>query len=484
MIRLLLVMTVCAFLFPGLSNAQTGKLKAYIDQKTYFSPESGSYAEIHLQFVGYTFQYKPVDGGLQTNVAISLFVENGVDTVFRDAYMLQSPVMRDSIIEDFFDLARIPLKPGRYMVNILLQDAVSMADPLTGKIELEVPNYTNTVAISDVMVAEVATPTTEITPFSKSGYDILPRISNFYPTDLVTIPYYLEVYHSDLMNDTIFALRQKVIETTTNKEVSGYTHYTKLRNAPVVPALKKLDISKLPSGSYRLELAVVDRKNSLHGNVTNYYFDRVNELEQNVNVDEIILDPSFQASISDDSIAYYLGSLIPIARPAEAKNILATLKKGDKEMARKHLQQFWLQTAGNNASNAWKDYKKQVMLAQQLYATNFQDGYETDRGRVFLQYGPPNSIVTRANNPTEYPYEIWHYYKIKVYSNKRFVFYNPDLVTNNYQLLHSDLIGELQNYRWQQALAKRTSPNQDIDDPNDGNNSHYGGNSNYYYRQD
>lgn len=483
MTRLFFVLTVCAFLFPGLAGAQTGKLKAYIDQKTFFSPESGSYAEIHLQFVGYTFRYQPVDGGLQTKVAISLFVENGTDTLFRDAYMLESPIMRDSIIEDFFDLARIPLKPGKYNINILLQDAVSMADPLTGKIELEVPDYAS-VAISDVMVAEVATPTLEVTPFSKSGYDILPRISNFYPSDLVAIPYYLEVYHSDFMNDTIFALRQKVIETGSNKEVAGYTHYTKLKNAPVVPALKKLDITKLPSGSYRLELAIVDRNNQQHGEIVNYYFDRINELEQDVNVEEIILDPSFQASVTDDSVAYYLASLIPIARPAETKSILSTLKTGDKQLARKHLQQFWLQTSGGNASNAWKDYKKQVVLAQELYGTNFQDGYETDRGRVFLQYGPPNSIVTRANNPTEYPYEIWHYYKIKVYSNKRFVFYNPDLVTNNYQLLHSDMVGELQNYRWQQALAKRTSPNQNIDDPNDGNSNHYGGNSNYYYRQD
>ena len=111
------------------------------------------------------------------------------------------------------------------------------------------------------------------------------------------------------------------------------------------------------------------------------------------------------------------------------------------------------------------------------------DGFETDRGRVYLQYGAPNSIITRETSPTEYPYEIWVYDKIKIYSNRRFVFYNPDLVNNAYRLLHSDMVGELQNYRWQQALSKRNSPNRDIDDPNDGNYRHFGGNSRELYEQ-
>ena len=68
-----------------------------------------------------------------------------------------------------------------------------------------------------------------------------------------------------------------------------------------------------------------------------------------------------------------------------------------------------------------------------------------------------------------------------MYSNKRFVFYNPDLVNNSYRLLHSDMVGEQQNYRWQLALNKRDNQNTNIDDP--GNQNSYGQNSNYYYRQ-
>ena len=48
-------------------------------------------------------------------------------------------------------------------------------------------------------------------------------------------------------------------------------------------------------------------------------------------------------------------------------------------------------------------------------------------GRIFLYHGPPNTITDRPNEPSAYPYQIWHYYKIGKFNNKRFIFYKPDL---------------------------------------------------------
>jgi hypothetical protein len=89
----------------------------------------------------------------------------------------------------------------------------------------------------------------------------------------------------------------------------------------------------------------------------------------------------------------------------------------------------------------------------------------------------------KENSPSEYPYEIWQYNKIQAFSNKRFIFYNPDLVNNTYRLLHSDMIGELKNPGWSNALSKRNTTNGNIDDPNQNNEKHYGGNSNDLFRQ-
>jgi hypothetical protein len=66
----------------------------------------------------------------------------------------------------------------------------------------------------------------------------------------------------------------------------------------------------------------------------------------------------------------------------------------------------------------------------------------------------------------EYPYEIWIYDKIGRFSNRRFIFYNPNLVNNAYTLLHSDMIGELKNDAWPQELSKRNTRLGGVDNPN------------------
>jgi hypothetical protein len=45
------------------------------------------------------------------------------------------------------------------------------------------------------------------------------------------------------------------------------------------------------------------------------------------------------------------------------------------------------------------------------------------------------------------------------------------------------MVGELKNYKWQSILTKRNSPNSDIDDANEGNYDHFGGESNDVFKQ-
>ena len=480
---LLVILTL--LLLASNSFGQKNQMKAFIDYKSYYSPEQGPYIDLQFQFVAYTIKFIPVDSVLQAKVAVSTIITSqpSGDTVYTNAFALESPRMRDSIVEDFFDNMRIPLQPGNYIAHVSLQDINGKDKTLDGQIEITIPDTYTKVSTSDILVAEVASPSNNpASPFHKSGYEIIPRISNFYSQVMTNIPYYVELYNTNQIQDSSFGLRQQIVSTQTNQIMPGFSRFTKIKPNPVVPILRNIDISKLPSGSYHLTLEIIDRNSKTIGQAADYFFERINDMEVAENVDEIILDPNFQASITDDSLNYYLASLIPIARPAEVKSIMKTLKAKSPDLARKHIQQFWVQTAGTNAYDQWLIYKKNVQLVEENYGNNFQDGFETDRGRVYLQYGQPNTIIVRETSPSEYPYEIWHYYKIKTFSNKRFVFYNPDLVNNAYRLLHSDMVGEQQNYKWQEMLVKRNAGSTNVDS-NSGNNQ-YGTNSGYYYKQD
>ena len=473
---------ILLLLFQVVSHAQNAKIKAYIDTKQFLAPQSGNYVEIYLQFVGKTIKFVPVQEGIQAKLGLEFDVLLNDSVVKSDAYVLESPIAKDSIQDDFYEVKRFLLEPGEYKLRVKLSDLNNPKSIISGIQPITVREMRNSSCISDIEIAEYAFASDEENNFQKSGYHIIPLLSNFFPTDLKKIPAYYEIYNADKIGDSIVGIIQKIIDVDTKEEIEAFSSFTRLQAAPVIPIFKTIDIEKLATGSYQLEFILTNKKLEPIAKNT-YLFERSNDIAIEFNPEKMMLDPGFQKSITDDSVFYFLESLIPIAKPAEIKNIISTFKSKDKEKARKHIQAFWIQTADKKSYDAWLKYKAQVWAVEKMYHTNFQQGFETDRGRVFLKYGAPNNIVSKETSPSEYPYEIWTYNKIGKFSNKRFIFYNPDLVNNSYRILHSDMIGELKNPAWQQTLSKRNTNNGDIDDPNRNNQEHWGGNSNDYFRQ-
>jgi GWxTD domain-containing protein len=471
----ILLLNVCAF-------SQNTKLKAYLDTKQFYAPESGNYVEIYLQFVGSSAKYVPVLEGIQAKIAVSLEIFQNGTKINSDVYILESPISKDSVQDDFYEIRRFLLPPGNFELNIDLVDLNKEKSSVSAKVPLGIEDYSKSFAISDIEVAEYAYRSDVASNFQKSGFHIIPLISNFYPTSLNKIPAYFEIYNADQLEDTLVGVIQKIINAQTDSEIESYTKMTRVKNEKVIPIFKTYDIELLETGTYKLVIELVNRKMEVLA-TQNYPFERSNEVVASFNSEQMVLDPAFQKSISDDSVAFYLASLIPIARPAEIKNIIATLKTKNTEKIRKHLQAFWVQSSPQNSYEAWIKYKIQVQFVNKIYGNNFQDGFETDRGRVYLKYGAPNTVITKETSPSEYPYEIWTYDKIQAFSNKRFIFYNPDLVNNAYRLLHSDMLGETKNIGWQQVLSKRNTNNGDVDNPNKNNTPHFGGNSNDFFRQ-
>lgn len=476
------VLFLMSFFIVNSLFAQTPTLRAYMDNKQFYAPGSGNYIEIYFQFVGYSVNYVPVAEGLQGELAISIQLLNGTTVVAQDAYRLQSPIMKDSIIDDFYDVKRFGLEPGKYTLALELLDLNSKNASIKASQTIVIEDLGDAIAASDIEAIEYASKGDESSIFYKSGYNMVPRLSTFYPSQLTSIPVYFEFYNTQLLEDSICGLKQTVINTETGFELSELTTYTKEKTGEVLPVLRNVDITKIPTGKYALTYTLISRSMSELTTQT-YLFERSNDMEITLDFETIVLDPSFQGSITNDSVAYYLESLIPISKPAEIKNIIDVLKTKDLDMERKHIQAFWLKTSPGTSYDSWLKYKAQVQLVERLYSNNFQEGFETDRGRVYLQYGSPTNVIIKEVSPTEYPYEIWQYNKIGVFSNKRFIFYNPDLVNNAYRLLHSDMLGELKNPAWPQILSKRSTVDGNIDNPNSNVQQHFGGGSNDLFRQ-
>jgi GWxTD domain-containing protein len=106
---------------------------------------------------------------------------------------------------------------------------------------------------------------------------------------------------------------------------------------------------------------------------------------------------------------------------------------------------FWLARTGNElrASRLIREYYQRVEKANYLF-TSFQDGWKTDRGMIYMVYGPP-SMVQRTDEA-----EIWTYGESRHLLSLTFVFVkmqNP--FTDNDYVLDRNL-----NYKtgWHQMI--------------------------------
>ena len=112
-------------LFFLLSLQSYSQLKAYLDTKQFYDPQIGNYVEIYMQFVSSSIKYETKNEGLQGKVAIRLNVTQKDSSFFSDVYILESPIMKDSIVEDFYDVIRFAIKPGKYDFKIELSDVIN-----------------------------------------------------------------------------------------------------------------------------------------------------------------------------------------------------------------------------------------------------------------------------------------------------------------------------------------------------------------------
>ena len=477
-----LVATLLIFGSIVLNFAQTKQLRAYVDHKQFYHPEIGNYIEIYFQYVGSSVQYVGLDNGLQGQIGVGLTLSKEDSIISQDSYKMLSPFMKDSIVEDFYDVKRYSLKPGNYKLTIKLFDLNTNDPGINGSQNIEVKELSQQITTSNIELIEYARSSNDSSIFEKAGYTVIPRLTTFYPTQLTTLPVYVEFYNSDILPDSACVIKQSFIDINTNQELEGLTLLTKRKTAKILPVLRSIPIEQLPTGNYLIKYALLDRSmNELA--FTTQPIERSNDLEITEDLSTIELNPGFQAALPTDSIDFYLAALIPIAKASEVKSIMKLLKNSSEQEKRQHFQVFWNKTSPTNTFESWIKYKQQVLLVEKLYHNNFQNGFETDRGRVYLQYGAPSTINTRENSPTDYPYEIWQYDKIGNVSNRRFIFYNPDLTNNAYRLLHSDMLGELKNPSWQLMLSKRNTTNGNIDDPNKDLQQHYGGEGYDLFRQ-
>lgn len=485
MIKRYLLLLLVFVLSAHVTMAQNDKyVQAQLFYAKFYSPVDGPFLETYLSVVGNTVNYQPLpEGGFQGKIEVSMIFTKDSAVVNFDKYELLSPVVKDTsqIDFNFLDQQRFSLPNGVYDFQITINDPGSDMPPYATTQTIEISFPPDEVTVSGIQLVESYEATSTENILSKSGYDLVPYVYNFLPDKVTTLTFYSEIYNASKQfgESEPFLINYFLEAYETGKKLNKFARFKRESAKTVNILFANFDITQLASGNYNLVVEVRNRENEVIAE-NRLFFQRSNPAVAIDFADYAAASTqnSFVSHItSKDTLLQYVDYLIPVATDVELKFITYQIQKGDADlqMIQSFFYNFWLDRNEGDPEYAWRKYLSAVELVNDQFGapgTKGQRGHRTDMGRIFLKYGPPNTISDQPfaastsgmtiNDGGEQgydagsvPYQIWHYYTIDNQRNRKFVFANIHIALNNYKLIHSNMPGEISNENWQAELHNR-----------------------------
>jgi len=476
--------TLFTFILLLICTTFAQKLSVLVDYKSYYDATTHeSYLEISSFVNGKTVIYMPDEQGnfeAEVRITVQAFQEDSL--INQLDYILVSEKFQDfdaSTKPNFGNVQNLQLPDGEYLLHFAVQDMHTDMKPIFYA-DIAVINYPkDNVSISDISLYRSVSREVQGDIFDKYGFSLEPLFYGFVPESMYSLPFSCEIYNTDKLAGNNEPITIKSYITCFENNLMPYPkarYTTQTKAKPVVVAIGEIGIFKLPSGNYNLIVDVFSKDSVLLAS-NSYFFQRSNPgIKLNLeDITMVNIENTFVDRIKDTTqLLEYVRFLYPISTPLEREFYTARMNLISTESLRKFFYSFWLKRDPINPEKAWNEYLEKVKHVNKVFGCKLVQGYRTDRGRVYIQYGPPNSIFESPYDSHSYPYEIWHYYYCVDQSNVKFIFYNLDLVSNDYELLHSDKRGELQDPYWQLKVTQRKTPlyNPDLRVPED----YFGGN--------
>lgn len=448
--------------------AQEKNINSFISYGTFNVTDNNSpYLETYITFDCSSLTYiKQSNGQYEAAINLTVLFKQGESIKNYDKYTVTSPQVADTAnIDGFFmDIQRYSLPNGEYQMEVTIEDANNIKERPLNVNETIIIDFPENICFSSIIALENYKPSNSES--AKNGYELIPMIMPYYPESVNKLTFYTEVYNTkkQLGENEKYLLNTYIKTFESNTVVSNYFFTKRMNVKDTEVIINTIDISNLPSGNYYLALEARNRNNEIIG-YNQFFFQRSNS---NYQIDNSILasiapEKVFSGNINNlDTIREYIRSLEAISSQIEKEYAFNLVKTNDIETMQQYFYSFWASRNALSPKEEWEKYYVQVKRVNASFSAHRLKGYQTDRGIIFLKYGAPDRIVQNHNEPGAYPYEIWHYYTLDNQRNKKFVFMTQDIATNDFQLIHSDAVGEINNNRWTTEIYSRTySPYQE-----------------------
>lgn len=461
---------IFAFIYLLFSISNTFSFEAYTVNNRFYAPKIGSYVETEILIPANQLKFvKNEKGKYHAQVEITLLFMKNNNIVTYDKYLLHSLEISDTTKAkmSLIDKKRFALEPGAYTFDAIFVDINSGKEKkLSETFILDAPDAASA-SISDIAFVDRYARSEENNLFTKSGYYLTPYVLNFYPENINKLTFYAEIYNANkLAAGEQIEVTYSVMRYKTNDVANNIRKAVKMDAREVNVIFSEFNIELLASGNYEL---VIDAKNSKGEMIAvkKVFFQRSKDVsEVEISADQfqnLAIENSFVEPFTEKDIRYHLRALSASANNNELQTINSLTKNGDVRLMKQYFLNYWTSKNPLDPKAAWLEYNQLIEEVNNLFATCIGKGFgfETDRGRVYMQYGKPNQRLVRTFDPENYPHEVWHYYETNTgkQNNVRFVFLNREYGCDNYKLIHSTALGEIYNNQWATLLQKGPSAN-------------------------
>jgi len=312
-----------------------------------------------------------------------------------------------------------------------------------------------TASMSDLQLASNIIPqsTNESSIFYKNTYEVTPMPTAIFGENQPVLFYYTELYNlSDESGSNNLRLDQLVINSRQQLVINQSKQIDRKVDSRV--EVGAVHAFKLPTDTYTLVCTLIDSAANLGVSSSKKFFVYNPDV---VYVDTFTIQTTSVLSsafgvMSEEELDDLFNKSNYIASESEKDQYELLTTEGGK---REFMFNFW-EGRENDPLQEYKqvylDYISRVNESNARYKAMGKNGWQTDRGRVFLIYGEPSEIERFPNQPETRPYEIWSYHHIE--GGVYFVF--GDITGfSDYQLIHSTKRGELRDESWERRITVR-----------------------------
>ncbi|MBX2977389.1 MAG: GWxTD domain-containing protein [Ignavibacteriaceae bacterium] len=344
---------------------------------------------------------------------------------FTEASFEQDADLRTLVIYDkWVEL----LEPGEYDLSILIEDSGSRKE---GQLncKISVPAFhSEKFALSEIsFINKIETGTEN---------KIIANPSRRYGLLNPNLSFYYEIYSPQSNVSTNYVAKYS-IEDEKGNLVKNLSDIEIAGNSPIKTVMQAIDISKLHSGVFNFRIDLTDKQNSQTISTSRKFE---------------VIQPDYFAQTpfvtSEDS--KQMEQILEFIATPDELGIYKKLNSGGKA----YFVLRFFRDRDPDPTTPENEYLNELVsryhFCNQKFSWAGKDGWQSERGRVFIQNGKPDEIDYNNVSADSKPYEIWRYRKDREY----FYIFGDLLGNGNYVLLSSNKDGEVLNNNWRLQLQR------------------------------